>query len=209
MSENLEAINNARYLGMKFYQEGMEQLENVAYDETMYKTAQLVGMIGGFAVLAAGVPGGVKSQVALNSYRLIKGVSSEDVAFIPSSMTMTEDSMVGGRLESHKMIVHTHPDKTKEEIEESSQVNIEGLIQPDTKVIVLDEVSRMNPYALNSLLRVLNERQISSSAGQHNMDKLIYAVSTLNPSESRESTLPLYGLPGGFLVNSNTWYGVM
>ncbi len=191
MTEILKEVRDAAYLGSHFYSEGIRQLDNVVYDEMLYKTAILASMVGQFAVLAAGVPGGGKSEMAFNAYKLIEGIKEEDVAFLPSSMTMTEDQVVGGKLTSQKIHSQTDAESSSKTWVETSVVEIDGLIKPETKGLVIDEITRMNPYVLNSLLRLIENKTINTTAGHVSLEDLIYIVATMNPGESRESSLQL------------------
>lgn len=198
MSENNEHLAG---VAINFYNEGKQQLdEHVLVGEQIAKTAVLVGLVLQKNVILSGLPGGGKSTLASNLYRLISDVGSEDVVMIPGLPDLTATQLVGGKVTHDKLT--TELDESGNYVDswtETSSHNIKGMIQPTTKGLHLEEPNRAAPHAIQSLLPVLENRRLETTAGQVELPDLLYSVTSMNPTDIRQATFPMSNAWGGRL----------
>jgi MoxR-like ATPase len=133
--------------------------------------------------LLVGPPGGGKSELSGGFYRIFGDINPDEVATVPADAELSATQLVGGRMKTTKTVEGSKP--------ESTEVDVEALINSDTKIIWADEINRANPYALNQLLRAFENRELSTTAGNVRLGKLVMAISTMNPSENSQGTFQL------------------
>lgn len=168
---------------IKFRKQGLEQLGNLLLDENDAKLAMLTGMVLGENILLYGPPGGGKTTLGRDAYRLIKGVGLDDVATIPIESDLSPERLIGG-----KAVITTETEYNGEKVVETKSSDIAPIIDGNKKVIFANEINRINPYAINAGLEALEARVIDTSAGLVRLDGLEYVVSTMNPSDTRQGT---------------------
>lgn len=177
---------------INFYNHGMEQLdEHLLVGEREAKAAVLVGLVLGKNVLLSGLPGGGKSTLANNVYRLIEGVEREDVVMVPGQNDLTATQLVGGEVKQQKTTELDYLDKDSQSWTETNSHFIKGMIQPETKILRLEEPNRAPAHALQSILPVLENRRMETSAGWIELPNLLSVFATMNPTETRESTFKI------------------
>jgi MoxR-like ATPase len=181
-----EYTSEIQNLGTSFYAQGMEELGKIVYGETEARTAILTGLVGASAVVLSGMPGGAKSLLSRNTYRLFEDMTKDDVAVVPPASDLLPIQLVGGAMETKKS-VH----KNGGSYDEDTTVKVEPIVKDTHKIIWLDELTRINPEAVNQLLSAPEERELKTTAGVVPLPDLQLMVSTMNPSESRQATFPV------------------
>ncbi len=168
---------------IKYFKTGMEELDqNVLVGEPLAKAAILIGMATRQNVVLSGVPGGGKSTLANSVHRLVSDVDPANVVMIPGQHDLTANQLVGGEVVIEKEIDDTS---------EKHKSTITGMVQPTTQILRLGEPDRAPAHALQSILPVMEEREIQTSAGRVALPNLISVIASMNPSESRESTFKI------------------
>jgi len=168
----------------QFYNQGMEQYQNIAYGEENAKELLLMGFVARGAVLLSGAPGGAKSLLSRNAHRIFTDISDEEIAIVPPSAQLQDAQLVGDLMSFDKEITGADGTPTTE----ATRIEVKGIVKPDSKVIWVDEASRVNPTALNALLGAPEERKLKTTAGEIPLNSLQILMSTMNPSERREAT---------------------
>ena len=170
----------------EFSQAGMRELDNLIIGEERAKKMLLVASVIGEHALLVGAPGGGKSSLSGDFYRLFTDINFEQVATVPADAELSSLKLVGGEMVSDKSVVIDGETR-----KETTSVNVDGLIDEETRIIWTDEINRTSPYALNSLLPVLENRKLLTMAGTVDLPNLLMAISTMNPSESSQATFAL------------------
>lgn len=166
-----------------FYDNGLEQLNMYALrGEHQAKVGLLAAIAADVNIVLIGEPGSGKSVLAGDSYHLIDGIDREDVVEIPALADITPQQIVGGEVRIEKTIGDTR---------ESIVTNITPLINPGAKVLWTDEINRLAPHALNSMLSALETRVVISTAGDVPVSDLQYVVSGMNPDTSGGAKFPI------------------
>lgn len=163
-----------------FYTEGMRELDKLAEGEGFAKRALLANMVLGQSLVLVGNPGGAKTTLAGNAYKLVDGIETEHLAVIPPSAELTPTQLVGGAMEVVR----------KEEGEESKAARSEvtGIIKPTTKVIWANELNRMNPHGVNAAFEAYVDHVVDTTAGRVELNDFEFGVSTMNPNGGRYAT---------------------
>lgn len=169
-----------------FYQEGMNQFDHLLLGQEEAKMGALVVIASGANVVFVGDPGGGKSTLVKNMHRVVGDINDNEVAIIPPMSDLTAQKVVGGKSES------TRKTETQEgtSVETNSTV-LSPVIDSTTKVIRADEINRGAPHAVNSMLEALEEGKVSNTAGEANLDNLLWAVSSMNPAEARQGVFQI------------------
>ena len=169
-------------LAQSYYEGGMEQLGNVLYDENMAKKAALVGLVVG-TVMFSGVPGGGKTTLANNLQRIVSDIDTDDVSRIPTDAELQPIRLVGG-----ETVIETDETINGARSKKSSTHTIEPIVKPNTKIIFADELTRINPLAINALLEAPEEGALTTTSGRVALDSLMLLISTMNPAEVHQAT---------------------
>jgi MoxR-like ATPase len=169
-----------------FYHKGMEQLGNRVLGEEAAKVGVLVAYVTGLNLALVGEPGGGKTTLASDAHRLIEGIADENVARVPHHSDLTPQQLIGGSVTTTKET--REGDKVRSE---TLSAKIEPIIHQDTQVIWLDELNRVNPFAVNGVLGALESGKITTDAGEVPLKGLELAISTMNPTETRQATFPV------------------
>ncbi|GAC1391507.1 MAG: hypothetical protein NVSMB46_04280 [Candidatus Saccharimonadales bacterium] len=167
----------------KFYNQGMEQLDKLVLDEFNAKEMILAGFVMGESVILMGAPGGGKSTLSRDAYRMFDDISTKEVAIVPHNSELTPLELVGGFMSTEKVISGDGGYK-----KETINATVKPIIHEDTKIIWMDEINRVNPWALNSVLNALQSGEVTTGAGITKLNGLELAISTMNPSEKRQAT---------------------
>ncbi len=170
-------------MAAEFNSEAIHQLDNLLIGEKRAKAAIIAGMVMGENVLYIGVPGGGKTTLAGDSYRLIAGLSQDDIGEIPPNADLTPQRLVGDEVKSS--VTTTRGDVSERE---DRVTEVDSILSSTTKVIYGNEINRTNPYVVNTLLEALENGMINTPSGSINMDDLLYSVLTMNPGEAHQST---------------------
>jgi len=180
--------NDTRLIQASEYaQSGMQELDNLIIREDAAKKMVLVSLLTGENSLLVGPPGGGKSSLSGDLYRLISDIKPEDVVQIPADAELSSMQLIGGRMLSRKMVTVGGDVR-----QEDTVVDVEGIVKPSTKIIWSDEINRINPYALNSLLGVFEPpHTLVTTAGSLLLPDFVINVSTMNPSENSQATFPI------------------
>ncbi len=165
-----------------YYEDGMRELGKLLYGEEHAKQAILIGPVIMRAALLSGIPAGGKSTLMQNAWRLYDGLDDDNVARIPGQHDLQATQLVGGQIGTKKIVAGRS---------EESKVVVEGMVKEKTQGLVIEEMNRTNPEAVNSLLPVLEDRRLETTAGHIEVPGLIYTVAAMNPSESKQSTFPI------------------
>ncbi len=179
MSE-LQIEHNDLQLATQLHDQGMEQLDNLILEEQAAKLMTIAGLVVGENVLYAGNPGGGKSTLTENLYRLVGGIDASDVADVPHRSDLTSAQLVGDTIDAVK---RTSSDDGQEKIERISS-DVIPIISQDSKIIRFDEINRLNTYAINAALRVLASRSITIRHESVPLKNLEMVISAMNPGES-------------------------
>ena len=183
--DNLSS-SDSRELAHSMTQAGMEQLNNnVLYGEEIAKKIYLgtliMGSEGAMATLFTSIPGQGKSTLLEKGIGLL-GIDPSEVANIPPRSDMTEKKLIGS---IDKLLIKT----TKDNVESLEEINIETpqLIREGIRLLNFDELNRLNPVAMNSILEILQKGYISIFDKQGKLQKLnkfdaVFAA--LNPQET-------------------------
>ncbi len=179
---NKEVLPEIYQLSQSYHENGTEQLGKVLYDEQLAKKAALVGLVVG-TVMFSGIPGGGKTTLANYLPRIVSDIEPEDVSRIPTDAELQPIRLVGGKtiIESEEIIDGTSTKK-------SSIHTIEPIIKPNTKIIFADELTRINPLAINALLEAPEEGALTTTSGRVALDSLMLLISTMNPAEVHQAT---------------------
>lgn len=169
-----------------FYQAGMEQFDHLLLGEQHAKLGVLASMVMGENIMLVGPPGGGKTTLAQDSFRIVEGIEEDRVAKIPPLADLTPQQLVGGHARTTKEIT-----KDGETSSETTTTKIDAIIKPDTQVLFTNEINRVNPLALNASLEVLESGVIYTTAGTTKVEGLEYGVATMNPAEARQGVFPI------------------
>jgi len=172
--------------GKEFYDMGMEQFNDRIIGETAAKTALLTGFVTGLNVALVGPPGGGKTTLAGEAYRLIDGFAEENVARVPHHSDLTPQQLIGGVISN---TIETSDEESS--YVQTTTARIKPIIHSNTQVIWLDELNRVNPFAVNAVLGALENGRVTTDAGEVQLKGLELAISTQNPSETRQATFPV------------------
>lgn len=171
----------------RFYEAASAQYDRVVYGEKDAKDALLVGMVARTSILLAGAPGGAKSLLSKNFYRIYADVDSSDVAVIPADAQLTATQLIGGSMPIERTEKDEHGNvKT---IVQTNTVN--GIVHAGTKFLWGDEATREAPHARNAVLSVPEEKVIRNTTGEIELPDFQMAALTMNPSETKEATFKL------------------
>ncbi len=183
----VEAVNFDLFTAAQnFYVKGNEAFDNILYDERAAKEAMLMAYLARGAVALTGGPGGGKSTLGREGHRIFTDYFEGDLANIPPDSSLSAIQVVGGTMETNKVIEDSSGSRT-----EKTLTVVKGLILPQAKEVFIDEATRVNPLALNSVLAVAQEKVLKTTAGEVPLDDLQMIVTTLNPSETRQATFKI------------------
>lgn len=169
-----------------FREEGLRQLDLLVLGEDESKRAALIAMVLGETALLVGPPGGGKTTLGANAYRIVDGIAENDIAEVPALADLKPTQMVGGIVSSTKETLSNGEKKT-----EVTSSTVEPIIGENARFIFLNEINRMNPYALNAAMEVLENGTLTTTAGTAKLKDLEFIISTMNPFEPRSSTFPM------------------
>jgi MoxR-like ATPase len=177
----MSAIESREMSGSQFYNDAMLQLDGYMLGSEQQKKAAVLGLLVGLPAMYYGYPGQGKTQLAEGVPRLIDGVADKTL-WVPANSDLAPSSLAGAQ-------VMTEKSKNGEEPYKETTI-IPGLINPETRAMVLDEITRLSPFALNALLRVIEGGKVIGNGVNEDVD-LIMQVSTSNPSEQGQSTFKI------------------
>ncbi len=158
------------------------EFDNLLLGQEEAKLGAIVALVAGANAVYVGDPGGGKTTLAGEVHKLFKDIDPSHVAVIPPQADLTPQQMVGGQVASEK--------RTDGNVEEQLTL-IEGIVNPDTKMIWADEVNRISPLAVNAILSALESRKLSTTTGEIELPNLISSVSTMNPAERAQSNFKI------------------
>src|SRR5579884_1069417 len=118
----------------------------------MYLALLAMGANNGTAGILIGVPGGGKSRLLEHGHMVIDGIEDEDIAAIEHRIDLTPAQVVGDNT-SMKRSGTLHG----ESYEEHFTAEVEAILRSGKKIIKLDEITRGNPFALNAMLKILQD----------------------------------------------------
>lgn len=174
-----ESMNAASAsFSQEFRDNSIRELDKLLIGQDEAKLGAVVSLVAGVNTVYVGDPGGGKTTLAGDVYKLFEDVKPSEVAVIPPQSDLTPQQMVGGQVKSEK--------QTGDETESQTTL-IEGIVNSDTKMIWADEVNRVSPLAVNSILSALESRKLSTTNGEIELPKLISSVATMNPAERAQS----------------------
>lgn len=184
---NFEQITPMSQAGAAdFYRNGMNQLDNLLIGESEAKMGTLVTMAAGVNNVLVGHPGGGKTTLGEDAYRLIEGINADNVAILPVQADLQPQQIVGGEARTKKVSTFGEDEPLVEE----NVISIKSLFNEDTKVIFANEINRVNPMAINAMLEVLESGKVDHTGGRSMLD-LEYATSTMNPAEKRQGVFTM------------------
>ncbi|HET9173835.1 MAG TPA: AAA family ATPase [Candidatus Saccharimonadales bacterium] len=196
VTNNEAPIQTYNYdLGPRLYSEGtkeihdhlvLEKKEEGIVGEVTASDAVLVAMVTGSNAALIGEPGGGKTVLSSDSYRIIGGIDPRNVAAVPHTADLTAERLIG----STAATVKTVNANGVERREETKSV-LSPLLHPDTQVIWLDEINRVSPFAVNGVLGALGNGRVTTDAGVLVLNGLRWSISTMNPHNKSQSTFRL------------------
>ncbi len=163
---------------------GNAGFDHVVYDERRAKKALLIGLVLRTAVSLSGAPGGAKSRLARHALDGVADASPEDMAIIPPDAELQPIQVVGGVVETSKVIENGDETTRTERV----MNRVAGIVRSTHKGIWIDELPRISPWAVNSLLGAPEERELKTTAGIVPMEDLLITVSTNNVAETRQAS---------------------
>ncbi len=171
-----------RYNNMK------TELDKVLVGEDVAKHAVLLGLFRGVPVMLAGWPGGSKSNLSEAVSYLVEGTHDNEnlIGLVSAQHDLMGNQLVGGGIDTEK-----HGEINEEAIDEYMKTQVKGIINGDIWFLRLEELNRMNPYAVNSLLPILAYSRIENASGEEEMNQLLLIVATQNASDSQQSNFEL------------------
>lgn len=178
----------------KYYQDGIKQFENIAYDQLDAKTGVLAAPLMGSnmngthrvgTIDLAGTVGTGKTTIAEQVWRLY-GLTPEDVAEIPTDAELSPIRLTGGSIPDTISVVDT---EGNERTETRTHI-IDGIIKPHHKIVHIPEKSRINYEALNALFDISEYGHIKTSAGRVALSGAVMVIGDFNP-EDKKTTNPL------------------
>ncbi len=171
---------------LTFRTQGLEQLDKLLLGETEAKLAILGAMVMGEAVLLSGPPGAGKTTLGEDAYRVIDGIQAENVVTVPIQADLTPQRLIGGDVATTKEINGEDMHYT-----ETNRTQVDPILHEGTQVLFVNEMNRVNPYALNAAMEAYVSRTVSTTAGKSSLKGLEYAIATMNPSDARNGTFPV------------------
>lgn len=179
-------------LAVGFYNHGLEQLDNnVIFGEDHAKAAMLVAMVRRSNLILSGLPGGGKSTLAGSMHHLVEGVPEENAVWVPGISDMAPIQLTGGKVIKKESVQIEEEGKDDVEYDETRVTDLAGLVHPNAEFIVLDELTRMQPYTVNAVNPVLENRRLETNAGVVPLPGLVAVVATVNPGEIKQATFKL------------------
>lgn len=160
-----------------FKHQGFEQLDHLLVGEREAKLAVMTAMVMGSNVVLVGEPGGAKSTLARDSYRLIDGIEEKNVSHIPPLADLSPQRLVGGE---------SSISRQTGDVTEKVTTHIEPILNGNTQVMFADEINRAAPHAINAYLSALEERAVNTTSGVVKLNNVVYSVATMNPAEARQ-----------------------
>jgi len=186
-----ETINIDVYqLGQSVYDQAFKETGKIVYDENLARIALIAGFVSGQSVLLAGSPGGAKTTLAKNMYRLGEGWDESSFANLPSSANLTEEDIMGGSITTTKRFEKEEDGKITKWTE-TTENTIKPLINSDTYGVFADEITRTSPWALNALLSAMEDHRLVTNSGIVELPNFQTMIATMNPAEGREATFPV------------------
>jgi MoxR-like ATPase len=181
MSEYLLPTTAAK----NYFEGAQEQWDKVIMRNNMAKEGFAAAQIAGLDVVCYGYPGTGKTTFADRGHQTL-GLPNETVAYIEADPNITYERLLGDLSE----YVET-TDENGAQSKRTVSFDSKGIITPDTRVIVADEINRLAPLGLNGLYRIMAERKATTRRGLVEFPNLQYLVSTMNPSETRQATFKM------------------
>jgi hypothetical protein len=181
--KNQSTLRDIYQGAQRFYENGSRELDKIVDEERFAKDAALLGAVVGTA-LFYGEPGGGKSTLSHNLYRIFQDVNQDShVSSIPVDPELSPIRIAGG-------ITYIDSTETIDGKSTSKRVahKVEPLITADTKIIELDESNRHSTEVLNVLLEAFQNKTITTSEGIVALEGLTLITSTMNPSDTRQGT---------------------
>lgn len=195
----LEIDRAAWRIAPQIHDEWMENFTGIIYDNERAATGALVGLIATSpsdvhpdnrkvgTIVAAGPVGDAKSLMMGTIQRLI-GVKEEDVALIPQSLSLVPERLTGFTYDNTEYLTERGTENTKV-IDRSADAK--GIVRPGKKIIFADELTRINPAAMNVLLEAADKGSLITDAGRVSLEGFQIFMSTLNPAEIGQATVKL------------------
>jgi len=177
-----DAMIRARNIAnRKLYQGGMQSLSEVIIGEERAKVMLLalgaMGAQNGTAGIAIGPPGGGKSMLMEQGYRVF-GIDPSRVARVPHREDLSASELIG---KSTKMTKTTRQPNGDEVVENISS-EISPIINGETQFVAFDEISRTSPLALNAAFKIMQDGglEIVNSKGEIISSEFTFVLSSMN-----------------------------
>lgn len=166
--------------GHNYWRQAHETYGHYIYGEHEGRLAVAVSLLLRHTAMLAGPPGGAKSTLAKNAYKIFTDVDAEDVALVPTASSLKDYALVGGAVESDNQ------DGQRE------RKQVYGIFRPGIKFGWLDEINRVSSFALNSILDLPESRGVKTVGGGFlELPGYMGSVSTLNPTDEEDGTFHL------------------
>lgn len=159
---------------------GSQELDNAIIGEQLAKEMFMAALaMGDVNVVLIGKPGGGKSTLIENVYRVIDGITEDNVAFVPHRADLTAAEVVGESARSTRSVTNSKGVTTQETI----TAELEALINHNSQAVIFDELTRANPFALNAALGILAKRKMIVDRKIVRLNKIELVASAINPAE--------------------------
>jgi MoxR-like ATPase len=172
--------------GRDFAIEGIRQLDQIMVGREIPKAAGIVAVAAGVNLVYAGGTGKGKTELALALPQLISDIHPENVAEVPIQNDLSGMQLIGGASTFTKEMVKGDRTTT-----EHTHTMLDGVIRPETQVVMIDEINRGSPKTFESLLGMLESRRIVTLEGVREVPNLEFVMATMNPHETYEATQPV------------------
>ncbi len=185
----LPVVPNSDYntSAAEYYERAYKQVSRALVGEDEAIAGYVAATISGLPVVLLGPPGGGKSVLLDHGHRLIDGIGENGRAFIPPQSDLTGKEMTGGTHISDKAV----KEADGAERSETTTIEYEGILTPDTQVVIADEINRANPTAVGAIFRALEGSEIVNNTGIVALRKLIFAALAINPRGTDRTVYPM------------------
>ena len=156
-------------------EQGMQQLDKALIGQLAAKAGVITSLVTGEALSLASVSGTGKTVLSENAHRLIIDLNPEEVAVIPGNSEITSKHVFGSEMDTSE-----------------TSVRSSGYVDENTRLLILSELTRLNPNTAGSMNDLIEHNQFSriGSKTKKILD-IITMISAYNPNDRGDDVFPL------------------